>query len=109
MYKEYIKVIEAAEKYNLFLKVVTSVRNFESYNSFFNIYDEYEEACRRIVVLTKTKDLEEVYDENPTEMINECKIVEGNIWVKDYSLLINPDKIDLTNLIVDKQLVEELI
>lgn len=109
MHKEYIKVIEAAEKYNLFLKVVTSVRNFESYNSFFNIYDEYEEACRRIVVLTKTKDLEEVYDENPTETINECKIVEGNIWVKDYSLLINPDKIDLTNLIIDKQLVEELI
>lgn len=109
MHKEYIKVIEAAKKYNLFLKVVTSVRNFESYNSFFNIYDEYEEACRRIVVLTKTKDLEEVYDENPTETINECKIVEGNIWVKDYSLLINPDKIDLTNLIVDKQLVEELI
>lgn len=109
MHKEYIKVIEAAEKYNLFLKVVTSVGNFESYNSFFNIYDEYEEACRRIVVLTKTKDLEEVYDENPTETINECKIVEGNIWVKDYSLLINPDKIDLTNLIVDKQLVEELI
>lgn len=109
MHKEYIKVIEAAEKYNLFLKVVTSVGNFESYNSFFNIYDEYEEACRRIVVLTKTKDLEEVYDENPTETINECKIVEGNIWVKDYSLLINPDKIDLTNLIIDKQLVEELI
>ncbi len=109
MHKEYIKVIEAAEKYNLFLKVVTSVRNFESYNSFFNIYDEYEEACRRIVVLTKTKDLEEVYDENPTETINECKIVQGNIWIKDYSLLINPDKIDLTNLIIDKQLVEELI
>lgn len=109
MNKEYIKVIEAAEKYNLYLKVVTAVRSFESYNSFFNIYDEYEEACRRIVVLTKIEDLEEVYDEDPNCAIDECKIIEGNIWIKDYSLLTNPDKIDLTNLVVDKQLVRKLI
>lgn len=108
MNKEYINAVEAAEKYNLFLKVVTSVKSFDSYNSFFNIYDEYEEACRRIAVLTKTKDLEEVYDENSTEKINECKVVDGNIWIKEYSLLLSPEKIDLSNLIVDKNLVEEL-
>lgn len=109
MEKEYIKAIEAAEKYNLFLKVVTSVRSYDSYNSFFNIYDEHEEPCRRIVVLTKTKELEEVYDENPTEEIKECKIIQGNLWIKDYSLLTKPDSIDLLKFIISKKLVEELI
>lgn len=106
---EYMNALEAANKYNLFLKVVTSVRSFDSYNSFFNIYDEAEEPCRRIAVLTKTKELEEVYDENSTEKIEKCKIVDGNIWIKDYSLLVNPNKIDLSDLVVDKKLVEELI
>ena len=108
MDKEYINAIEAAKKYNLFLKVVTSVKSFDSYNSFFNIYEETEEPCRRIVVLTKNKELEEVYDENPTEKVEECKIVDGNIWIKDYSLLVSPDKIDLSNLIINKKLVEEI-
>ena len=108
MDKEYINAIEAAEKYNLFLKVVTSVKSFDSYNSFFNIYEEFEESCRRIAVLTKSEDLEEVYDENPTEIIKEGKIVDGNLWIKDYSLLESPEKIDLTTLTVNKKLVEEL-
>jgi len=109
MDKEYINAMEIANRYNLFLKVVTSVKSFDSYNSFFNIYEEAEEPCRRIVVLTKNKELEEVYDENSTEKVDECKIVDGNIWLKDYSLLVSPDKIDLSNLIIDKKLVEELI
>ena len=109
MNKEYINAMEAAEKYNLCLKVVTSVKSFDSYNSFFNIYEEAEEPCRRIIVLTKNKELEEVYDENPTEKIEEGKIVDGIMWIKDYSLLVNPDKIDLTSLIVNKNLVEELL
>jgi hypothetical protein len=105
----YISAKEAAKKYNLFLKVVTSVKSFDSYNSFFNIYDMNEEPCRRIVVLTKTEELEEVYDETPTEKIDKCKIIDGNIWIKDYSLLTNPKKIDLSNLIVQEKLVEELL
>jgi hypothetical protein len=109
MNKEYINAMEAAEKNSLFLKVVTSVKSFDSYNSFFNIYEESEEPCRRIVVLTKTKELEEVYDENPTEKVEECKIIDGNIWIKDYSLLVNPYKIDCSNLSVDKRLVEKII
>lgn len=109
MDKEYINAKDAAEKYNLFLKVVTSVKNFDSYNSFFNIYEENEESCRRIAVLTKTEELEEVYDENPREEINEGKIVDGNVWIKDYSLLTQPETIDLSNLIVHKKLVEELL
>lgn len=109
MNREYINAKEAAEKHNLYLKVVTSVRNFDSYNSFFNIYDMSEEPCRRIAVLTKTKELEEVYDETPNEKIEECKIIDGNIWIKDYSLLTSPEKIDLSDLIVHKKLVEELL
>ena len=109
MDEEYMNALEAAKKYNLFLKVVTSVKSFDSYNSFFNIYDESEESCRRIVVLTKTRELEEVYDENPNEKVEECKIVNGNIWISDYSLLVSPDKIDFSNLIVHKRLVEELV
>ena len=58
MDKEYINALDAAKKYNLFLKVVTSVKSFDSYNSFFNIYEETEEPCRRIVVLTKNEELE---------------------------------------------------
>lgn len=109
MNEEYINAMEAAKKYKLFLKVVTSVKSFDSYNSFFNIYDEAEEPCRRIVILTKTKELEEVYDEDPTEKIEKCKLLDGSIWVKDYSLLVSPDKIDLSNLIVSKKLIEELV
>ena len=109
MDEEYMNALEAAKKYNLFLKVVTSVKSFDSYNSFFNIYTESEEPCRRIVVLTKTKELEEVYDENPNEKVDQCKSVDGNIWISDYSLLVNPDKIDLSNLIVNKKLIEELV
>lgn len=109
MDKEYINAQEAAKKYNLYVKVVTSVKSFDSYNSFFNIYDETEEACRRIVVLTKTEELEEVYDENPSEKVDKCKIVDGNIWIKEYSLLVSPDKIDLADLIITKRLVKEII
>jgi len=109
MDKEYINAIEVARKHNLFLKVVTSVKSFDSYNSFFNIYEEAEQPCRRIAVLTKNKDLEEVYDENPSEKIEDCKIIDGNMWIKDYSLLVNPNKIDLSGLSIDMQLVEELI
>lgn len=108
MSKEYISVKDAAKEYGLFLKVVTSVKKFDSYNSFFNIYDEYEEACRRIVILTKNENLEEVYDESSNEEINEGKIIDGDIWVKDYSLLINPEKIDLNQLRVLRSLVEQL-
>ena len=65
--------------------------------------------AEELLFLLKTKELEEVYDENPTEKVEECKIVDGNIWIKDYSLLVNPDKIDLSDLIINKKLVEELI
>ena len=44
---EYINAQKAAEENGLFLKVATSVRNFESYNSFYNIYGESEELIKQ--------------------------------------------------------------
>lgn len=109
MDKDYINAKEAAEKYKLFLKIVISVKSFDSYNSFFNIYEENEEPCRRIAVLTKNVNLEEVYDENSTEEISDSKIVDGNVWIKDYSLLTKPESIDLSNLVVQRKLIEEIL
>lgn len=106
---EYINALDIAKEKGLYLKVVTSVKNFDSYNSFYNIYDESEEPCRRIVVLTKNVNLEEVYDEDPTEKIIKGKIVDDNIWIKDYDLLVNPNKIELEKIVVFKELVEKLL
>ena len=50
MSDKYIKAIKAAKDLNLYLKVVTSTKSFENYNSFFNIYGDFEEPCRRIIV-----------------------------------------------------------
>lgn len=109
MGEKYINASLAAKEYGLFLKIVTSVKYFDTYNSFFNIFDQQEEPCRRIAVLTKLEQLEEVYDENPTEKLNENKIIDGNLWIKDYSLLVSPEKIDIQELMVDKKCFEEFI
>ncbi|MBW6408662.1 hypothetical protein [Clostridium weizhouense] len=109
MEDNYINALEAAKEYGLYLKVVTSIKSFESYNSFFNIFDEQDEACRRIVVLTKDKNLEEVYDQETTKEVESNIIVDGVIWLKSVSLLTNPNKIDLNNIMVSRSLVEKII
>lgn len=107
---EYVNAQKTAEEKGLYLKIATSVRNFDSYNSFYNIYGESEEPCRRIAILTKNEILEEVYEDGEKEEpITECRIVDDNIWLKDYTLLDNPDKIDLSELVVSKELVQKLI
>lgn len=107
---EMINVIEATQKYDLYLKIVTSVRNFDSYNSFYNIYDVSEEPVRRIAVLTKNAMIEEVYDsECDTQKFDNAIIVDENIWIKEYSLLDNPSKIDLSKLEVPLHLVQKII
>ena len=106
---EYINALKAADKYGLYLKVVTSVRSFDSYNSFFNIYDESEEPCRRIVVLTKNNALEEVYEQNDSDELLDGKIIDGNLWIKEYSLLMNPNKIDLSELVVSEELLKDFL
>lgn len=95
-----INVVELAKKSGLHLRIVTSVKSFDTYNSFFNIYDEFDEPCRRIVVLTKYEDLEEVYDENPDEPIVVGKCISGNYWLKEYPLTTNPNKIFLEDILV---------
>lgn len=97
---EMIKVTDLAKKLNLELKIVTSVRSFDFYNSFFNIFGETEEPCRRILILTKDKTLEEVYDENPDKKIDEPIKVDENIWLKEYPLTVNPSKIDFEDVYV---------
>lgn len=97
---EMIKAIDLAKKMNLELKIVTSVRSFDYYNSFFNIFGETEEPCRRILILTKDKTLEEVYDENPDTKINEPCVMDDNIWLMEYPLTVNPNKINLEEIYV---------
>ena len=106
---EYVNALQAAEENGLSLKIVTSVKNFDSYNSFYNIYGESEEPCRRIAVLTKNNIIEEVYDDDESSELSDGRIVDGNLWIKEYSLLTNPDKIDLSQLEVSKKLLERLI
>ncbi|MGL4773483.1 MAG: hypothetical protein ACRC2K_07980 [Clostridium sp.] len=100
---------EICEELNLTLKVVTSVKSFETYNCYYNIFGDKEEPCRRIVVITPFEDLEEVEDENPAEEVLEPVIVEGNLWIKDYQLLTPPSQIDLREFMVDRELVKKLI
>ena len=106
---EYVNALKAAEENGFYLKIVTSVKNFDSYNSFYNIYGESEEPCRRIAVLTKNNIIEEVYDDDESSELSDGRIVDGNLWIKEYSLLTNPDKIDLSQLEVSKKLLERLI
>ncbi|MBN1067246.1 hypothetical protein FC789_02460 [Clostridium botulinum] len=109
MRKNFINALDAAKEYNLYLKVVTSIKSFDTYNSFFNIFDQYDDACRRLVVLTKYEELEEVYEEDSTKEVDSSKVLDGCIYLKSASLLTKPDKIDCSNLLVDKNLVLELV
>ena len=53
--------------------------------------------------------IEEVYDDDESSELSDGRIVDGNLWIKEYSLLTNPDKIDLSQLEVSKKLLERLI
>lgn len=106
---EMVNALKSAEENKLYLKIVTSVRNFDSYNSFYNIYGESEEPCRRIAVLTKNSVLEEVYEPEAQEIEVNEQIIDGCLWIKAYSLLTNPEKIDLSELSVSKESLEKFI
>ncbi|MEG2193583.1 hypothetical protein [Clostridium sp.] len=109
MNENYVKAEEAAKKYGLYLKVVTSVSSFENYNSFFNIFDESDEPCRRIAILTKDKNIEEVYEIDPGVDIEESSIVDGNIWMKEYKLTTNPKNISLNELTVKIEALNNIL
>lgn len=108
MEKDLMSAVKLAEELGLYLKVVTSTKSFDNYNSFFNIFSQSEEYCRRVVVLTPYESLEEVEEENADKAIITNKIIDGNLWIKEYTLITNPNNIDLEKIIVSKSLVKFL-
>lgn len=108
MEKNFIKAIDVAKELGLYLKVVVSVKSFDHYNSFFNIYGESEKPCRRIVVLTPYQDLEEVNDLEPADPIEKYSINEGTMWIEEYPLLTNPNKINLEAIEIPIEKVDML-
>lgn len=107
MNKIYINVLEVAKELGLKTKIVTSVKSFDNYNSFFNIYADSEEPCRRIVILTEDEDIEEVYDEDPNREITPMEELDGNIWIKEFPLTTNPNNIILENIVVPRESVKK--
>lgn len=107
MNKDYINVLDVAKELGLSAKIVTSVKSFDNYNSFFNIYSDNEEPCRRIVILTKDEYIEEVYDEDSTKEVIPMEEKDGNIWIKEFPLTTNPNSIKLEEIFILKELVEK--
>ncbi|SFU46559.1 hypothetical protein SAMN04487886_103415 [Clostridium sp. DSM 8431] len=103
-----LKAVDLAKELNLYVKLVTSSGNFENYNSFFNVYSELEEYVRRVVVITPYKDLEEVVEEDSSKAINTEKLIDGNLWIKEYSLLTVPSTIDINSICVTEKQAEIL-
>lgn len=106
MDKDLVSAKELAKELEIYLKVVTSTKSFDNYNSFFNIFSQSEEYCRRVVVLTPYEELEEVEDYNADKPIITDEIIDGNLWLKEYPLIINPKNIDLENIFISKSLVK---
>lgn len=103
MEEKIISIDQVAKELGLYIKIVASVKIYESYNIIYNIHNESEEYCRRVVVLTKYKDLEEVYDEEPSKELSEVFIKDGSAWIKTYPLItrienINPKKIYISKM-----------
>ena len=73
MDKELLKAVDVAKELGLYLKMVVSTKEYNNYNSFYNIYGEHEEPCRRILVLTSYKELEEV-NEVPIKIFGHISI-----------------------------------
>ncbi|PRR81327.1 hypothetical protein [Clostridium vincentii] len=103
MSSNFIKATDVAKELGVYLKVVTSTKSFDNYNSFFNIFTEMDEPCRRIVVLTPYQELEEVNDEDPSKPINKYRIIDSNLWIEEYSLLHNPSKISLDDVKIPEE------
>jgi len=104
MSSNFINATDVAKELGLYLKIVISTKGFENYNSFFNIFSEMDEPCRRIVVLTPYKDLEEVNEDDPNNPIKKYTTIDGNLWIEEYSLRQNPSKI----LLEDVKIPEEI-
>ncbi|MDS0524597.1 hypothetical protein NNC19_02830 [Clostridium sp. SHJSY1] len=98
-----IKALDVADKLGLYLKIVTTTSSFENYNSFFNIYTDMEEPCRRVAVLTPYKDLEEVTEVDLSKPIEKLKIIDNNLWIEEYPLTVNPKTIKLEDIYIPEE------
>lgn len=103
-----ISIIELAKKLNLYVKIVVSIKSFNNFNSYFQSFSEYDEACRRVVVLTPYEELEEVNDENPQCDVDSNRLIDGNVWIKDFHLTVNPKKIVLEDIKISKVLEKQI-
>ena len=95
-----MKAVDLAKTLGYELKIVTSIGLFDNYDMFHNIFEQYEEPCRRVVVMTKDENLKEVY-----EVKNKVIPFEtlGNIWIKEFPILTSFKDI----LLEDIELKEE--
>lgn len=98
-----VKAVDIAKELNLYVRLVTSSADFENYNSFFNIYSEFEEPVRRVVVITPYEELEEVIEEDSSKEINTEKIIDGSLWIKEYPLTTVPSFIDLNSIEISEK------
>lgn len=108
MDKNFISALKLAEKLNVYLKIATSMKSFDTYNSFYNIYTDSDEPCRRIAVLTPYEEVEEVYDESPDKAVDDIMMIDGNVWIKEYPLTTNPKNINLSELYISEARVKEI-
>lgn len=100
-----MKAIDLAKSLGYKLKVVTSIGLFDNYDMFHNIFEQYEEPCRRVIVMTKDENLREVY-----EVKNQIIPLEnlGNIWIKEFPILTSFDDIILEDIELNMNEVESI-
>jgi hypothetical protein len=109
MCENYIKAIDAVKQYGLYLKVATSTKLYGYHTKYYDLYADEEEPCRKVVVLTPYKELEEVCEQNSSKPIETNVIIDGSIWLKEYSLGVDPKNINFDDLLVQKELVQKLV
>ena len=104
-----INAKELAQNSGYILKVVTSIGLFDNYDMFHNIFEQYEEPCRRMIVLTKDSNLEEVYEKKDSNL---PFVSYGNICIKEFPITMTINEIDLDNIYLTKEeygLIETMI
>jgi len=93
-----MKALDLAKEIGYKLKIVTSIGLFDNYDMFHNIFEQYEEPCRRVIVLTKEENLTEVYEkENATLPFDNL----GHIWIKEFPIILPFEKIILDDIFLD--------
>lgn len=98
-----MKAKELALSLGYELKIVTSIGLFDNYDMFHNIFEQYEEPCRRIVLLTKDERLTEVYEVKNKSLPFESF---GNIWLREFPINLSYKDIKLEEIILDEKEIE---